>query len=729
MNLSIWRYSHLVLAVSSCIFLVLAAISGVILSFEPAVEKLNRPSQPSLQQITLAESIPVWKQQFPSISEVTIDDFQSVVAKSADFPKDVKTAYIHPKTGLFLGASQPQNAFFEWVTAFHRSLFLHELGRFFVGLTAFLLLLITTSGLFLLIQRQSGIKNLFKRIPNDASAQYFHVVLSRWSFIPIVLIAITGTYLALVRFEVFVNPKVSLDVDFDAIKTAPQKPIKDFTVFKNINLADVKKVEFPFSEDPEDYFTIQLKDKEIAVNQITGDILAQQNYPFTQVMSTLSLDLHTGRSNWLWALVLMIASGNILFFIVSGFMITFKRIAGKTKNRFTAEESRFVILVGSENGGTWTFANSVHQQLLKQGEKSFISSLNQFQAYPQAEHLLVFTATYGIGEAPSNANHFKDLLDKITQQQAIQFSVIGFGSRAYPDFCQFAYQVHHWLNTQTWAKPLVDIHTINDKSEEEYALWTEAWTAQTGIQLTTKIALEEKNSLQTLEVVSNTAHSNEETFLLKLQAGSWTKVKSGDLLAIYPANDHRERLYSIGITGKKQVQLSVRLHPNGLGSSYLHQLKVGEKMQAKIIANTHFHFPKKAPEVMMICNGTGIAPFLGMIHQNKKQVPCHLYAGFRDKNAWNLYQSQLENTENASKVHSIQLAFSREENKQYVGDLIKKDAEKVALVLKKGGVVMLCGSLAMQKDVMFLLENICQKELNQPLSYFQAHQQIRSDCY
>ncbi len=729
MNLSIWRYSHLVLAVSSCIFLILAAVSGIILSFEPVVEKYNRPAQPSLQQITLAESMPVWRKQYPSISEIALDEFQSIVAKSTDFPKGVDAAYIHPQTGAFLGEVKPQSAFFEWVTAFHRSLFLHELGRFFVGLTAFLLLLITTSGLFLLVQRQSGIKNFFKRIPNDASAQYFHVVLSRWSFIPILVIALTGTYLALVRFEIFTHPKVSLDVDFDIIKEAPKKNIQDFEVFKNIKLADVKKIEFPFSEDPEDYFTIQLKDKEIAVNQITGDILAQQNYPFTQVLSALSLDLHTGRTNWLWALVLLVTSGNIVFFIVSGFMITFKRIGNKTKNRFTAEESRFIVLVGSENGSTWTFANHVHQQLLKLGEKSFISSLNQFQAYPQAEHLLVFTSTYGIGEAPSNAHHFKALLDKITQQQLVRFSVVGFGSKAYPDFCEFAYQVHHWLSTQTWAKSLLDIHTINDKSAEEFALWAEAWTTKTGLPLATKVALNPTNKLQTLEVISNTAHTEDDTFLVKLQAGTFTKVKSGDLLAIYPANDHRERLYSIGITGKKEMQLSVRLHPNGLGSSYLHNLTVNEKIQAKIISNSHFHFPKKAPEVMMICNGTGIAPFLGMIQQNKKLVPCHLYAGFRDKKSWSLYQSQVENIDNPQKISSYALAFSREESKQYVGDLVAKDAQKVAQLLKKGGVIMLCGSLAMQKDVMVILENICQQELNQSLSYFQAHQQIRSDCY
>jgi len=42
---------------------------------------------------------------------------------------------------------------------------------------------------------------------------------------------------------------------------------------------------------------------------------------------------------------------------------------------------------------------------------------------------------------------------------------------------------------------------------------------------------------------------------------------------------------------------------------------------------------------------------------------------------------------------------------------------------------MLCGSLAMQKDVMEILKHICENKLGKPLSHFQAHSQILSDCY
>jgi sulfite reductase (NADPH) flavoprotein alpha-component len=115
----------------------------------------------------------------------------------------------------------------------------------------------------------------------------------------------------------------------------------------------------------------------------------------------------------------------------------------------------------------------------------------------------------------------------------------------------------------------------------------------------------------------------------------------------------------------------------------------------------------------MICNGTGIG-FLGMLSQNTKQIPCHLYAGFRDKGSLSLYQSQLDEYSEQKKLNKLTVALSRETEKQYVGDLIKKDASQVATILKNGGVIMICGSLAMQKDVIVVLEQICEKSFLSP---------------
>jgi sulfite reductase (NADPH) flavoprotein alpha-component len=731
MTISIWRYSHLALAVSSFLLLALASITGIILAFEPITVKTQSYRADGFDQITLAQTLPVLKKRYPDITELMVDAHQFVLLKGSDADGENLEAFVHPLTGQILGKPQPQNEFFLWVTNLHRSLFMQENGRFLIGLTSFLLLLITISGTILIIQRQRGLKRFFTKIVKDSFAQYYHVVLGRLSLIPIFLLALTGTYLSLERFELIPTQKVSPEVDFDAIKTQPAVAPAEFAVFQNIYLSEVESIEFPFSEDAEDYFTLKLKDRELAVNQITGDILSEVKYPTTQRLTTLSLDVHTGRTSILWAIILAVACGNILFFIYSGFAITLKRRANRIKNKYTAQEARFIILVGSENGSTNRFAQAVYQQLLKQGEKPFLAELNQYTVYPKAEHLLILTATYGLGDAPSNAQKFASLVQTIPQGQPVKFSVVGFGSHAYPDFCQYAFEVHQWLSHQPWAQPLVDIHTVNDRSPQEFALWAETWSQQSGVAMTVLPELMQANRLRldTFTVTANTSSAHQEgTFLVRLKPTKRTNVTSGDLLAIYPENDHRERLYSLGVVNG-ELQISVRLHPNGLGSGFLHRLTQGQTLQARLLNNAHFHFPQKAPVVVMIANGTGIGPFLGMLSQNIPKTACHLYCGFRSLASFSTYQDFLGEQQAAQKLSHLHVAFSREGQKQYVSDLIERDADFIASTLSNGGVLMICGSLSMQKDVTALLETICQTKLDNPLSYYQSRSQLLTDCY
>jgi len=94
-----------------------------------------------------------------------------------------------------------------------------------------------------------------------------------------------------------------------------------------------------------------------------------------------------------------------------------------------------------------------------------------------------------------------------------------------------------------------------------------------------------------------------------------------------------------------------------------------------------------------------------------------------------MYSELIDDSRIAGKIININVALSREGEKQYVSHLVLRDANFVANVLTKGGVLMLCGSLAMQKDVMKLLESICLTKTGKSISYYQSHNQIRTDCY
>ncbi|CAG5073019.1 hypothetical protein DYBT9623_04548 [Dyadobacter sp. CECT 9623] len=731
MTISIWRYSHLALAVSSFLLLTLASVTGILLAFQPISEKLQSYRSEHFSETNLSTTLPLLRKQYPGISSLSVDANEFVQVQGSGNDGKKLLAYVDPATGKILGVPEPKSEFFEWVTALHRSLFLHEAGRFFVGLTAFLLLLITVSGTMLIVQRQRGFKRFFTKIVNENFAQYYHVVLGRLSLIPIFILALSGTYLSLARFGLIDTARISADVDFDAIREEPVKNAAEFEIFRKTRLSEVQTIEFPFSEDPEDYYTLKLKDRELTVNQITGDILTTVKYPSATILTELSLDLHTGRTNAVWAIIIAIASANILFFIYSGFAITLKRRAGRVRNKYSAAESEYIILVGSENGSTFGYANAIHKQLIGSGKAAFVTELNNYTVFPKASHMIVMSATYGLGNPPTNAAQFAKVLEKYPQPNSVHYSVVGFGSHGYPDFCKFAFEADNLFAKQKWAVPLLEIHTVNDKSPEEFGQWATTWSQHAGIPLTVDSGsmVTRQDPLQSLIVVEKTEIEKPgESFLIKLKPKRRTNFTSGDLLAIYPANDHRERLYSIGKIGK-DIQLSVKLHEQGLGSEYLYRLGTGSLLNARIVSNPHFHFPQRATSVIMISNGTGIAPFLGMIDQQKPNADTYLYCGFRDRASFGLYKNSIDKNVADHKLRSLQIAYSREGEKQYVKDLLSRDELLVAEVLNKEGVIMLCGSLSMQTNVIELLEQICQDRLGKSVSYYQSRSQILMDCY
>ncbi|KAF2336849.1 PepSY domain-containing protein [Flavobacterium daemonense] len=727
MTLSFWRYTHLALALFSSLFLLLASVTGIILAVDAVQEKTLPYKTENFDSLTLGQTLPVLKKKYAEITEVNIDYNQFVTLQAIDDDGNDINAYIDAKTGKTLGTPAKKSEFIQWITSLHRSLFLHETGRFFVGVISFLLFLIAISGFMLVLSRQRGIRNFFSKVIKEYFAQYYHVVFGRLALIPILIIALTGTYLSLERFNFFMG-----DEKPKPVKTELSAEAKKTSVFEKTLLKDVKKIEFPFTDDPEEYYIIELKDREIEVNQVTGAIITEKLSPMTVQLAALTLDIHTGRINAIWAVILAIACLNILFFIYSGFAITLKRRASRIKNKFKAAESSIIILAGSENGSTLRFANSILKQLIDQGHKAHISELNNYTVFPKAEHIIAFSSTHGLGDAPSNGGKFVSLLKKHNQEQKINFSVVGFGSKSYPDFCGFAVEMDQLLEKQNWTERFLELQTVNDKSAVEFVEWVKLWSAKTGISLATTPSLYSHvpKGLQKLMVLDKTLVSeSEQTFLVTLRANARTKFTSGDLLAVYPANDNRERLYSIGNhTGN--IQLVVKLHPHGLGSGFLNNLEVGKVIKGRIINNQAFHFPKKTSKVAFISNGTGIAPFLGMIKQNKRKTETHLYSGFRmETEMVSGYKKFASEMMEKKLLQNFHLAFSREAEHFYVMDLIKRDASFFVDLLKENGTIMICGSLAMQKDVETILDELCLSNGLKNVSYYKNNRQLLTDCY
>ncbi|MEP2278175.1 MAG: oxidoreductase, partial [Maribacter sp.] len=219
----------------------------------------------------------------------------------------------------------------------------------------------------------------------------------------------------------------------------------------------------------------------------------------------------------------------------------------------------------------------------------------------------------------------------------------------------------------------------------------------------------------------------DDTFLLRLQPKSPIGFTSGDLLAIFPTNDKTVRQYSIARIGS-DVLLSVKKHEKGRGSNYLFNLNVDDVIEAAIDENPHFHLPENSRNSVFISNGTGIAPFLGMISEKTTQH-ISLFWGGRQKASIELYNSILEkevlNRENI-KVFS---SFSREGEKQYIQDVVFEQKDLMLQTINQGGTIMICGSLAMQHDVLDVIEKLLEGNASISFEAFEQSEQLKTDCY
>ena len=201
MTISIWRYSHLILAISSSLFIIIACITGIILAFEPISNKLEPYSVKNINNISIASTINALHKEYDEVIELKVDENNFVSASVITKKGESKTFYINPRTGTKIGEIIEKSSIFEFATNLHRSLFLKSTGRFLIGFTSFLLFLIGITGVILISKRQGGIRKILSKIVKENTNQYYHIVIGRFTIIPIIIITITGFYLSLEKFS------------------------------------------------------------------------------------------------------------------------------------------------------------------------------------------------------------------------------------------------------------------------------------------------------------------------------------------------------------------------------------------------------------------------------------------------------------------------------------------------------------------------------------------------
>ncbi|WP_298495680.1 benzoyl-CoA 2,3-epoxidase subunit BoxA [uncultured Maritimibacter sp.] len=185
---------------------------------------------------------------------------------------------------------------------------------------------------------------------------------------------------------------------------------------------------------------------------------------------------------------------------------------------------------------------------------------------------------------------------------------------------------------------------------------------------------------------------------------------------------HLPRLYSVSSPrdgerpGYNNMSLTVKREPHGVASNYVCDLKKGDQVRVTGPFGSTFLLPSDPDaELLMICTGTGSAPFRGFTMRRQREMPTNkgkltLVFGAR-KQGELPYFGPLKKVPD-DYMHKV-FAFSRldDQPKQYVQDKLREEKERVAALLRSDkAYIYICGKKEMEQGVEEALADIARGE-------------------
>jgi benzoyl-CoA 2,3-epoxidase subunit A len=204
-------------------------------------------------------------------------------------------------------------------------------------------------------------------------------------------------------------------------------------------------------------------------------------------------------------------------------------------------------------------------------------------------------------------------------------------------------------------------------------------------------------------------------------------VLEGQSIGIVPpgrradGKKHDIRLYSIASArdGEKRnannVSLTIKRVAGGLGSNYMCDLKVGDKVEVTGPFGATFLMPNDATaNIIMICTGTGSAPFRAFTERRRRAMqnaPGKAVMFFGARTPQELpYFGPLQKVPGT--LLTKHLVYSRvpDTPKEYVQDRIRRESADIATLLKDANThIFICGLKDMETGVEEAMADVCRK--------------------
>ncbi|TWD50815.1 sulfite reductase (NADPH) flavoprotein alpha-component [Agrobacterium vitis] len=708
------RLLHRWFALLATVLLVTLAVSGVALSVFPIMEALTIPPA---QQITVAQLASRVRDAEPTVEQIRRAPSGRITAYYFDGDQ-AASAVIDPATGKPVGPADTP-AVERWLINFHRALFLGDQGRIITAVGAAIMLLMSISGLFLLVRRAGGWRYVLRPVRDQGKGQ-LHSVIARVTLPGLILSSLTALWMAAATFGYL--PEGSGTQPFPATVSGKTGIALDaISTLQTTPIDELRSLNFPSANDATDVFTLKTTAGEGYLDQGTGAVLAWRAMSWVDQTSDLITMLHTGQGMAWLGLLLGLCAFGVPFLGWTGIASWLSRRGHGKVASVSASAADTIVLVASETGTTRGFAATLQSALTSNGLHVHVGSMTGFEParWPKAKRIILLAATYGDGAAPASASGFLEVFKAVPPCPHLSLAVLGFGDRSFPHFCGFAAQLAEIAKTNGWAE-LLPFDTIDRQSPQDFSRWGRnlAKALDLDFELNHQPATAKTWSLTLISRRDYGASVQAMTAILRFdlpKASLWQRLtgqgfapfEAGDLVGIVPQGSDLPRFYSLASSSKDGfLEICVRKHAGGLCSGQLTALEPGDAIPAFVRHNPAFRPLKTRKPVILVGAGTGIGPLVGFARANAAHRPMHLYFGARHPGSDALYAEELLNWSQDGRLASVTTAYSRAQTPAYVQDSLRKDAAKLCSLIKAGGQVLVCGGTDMAAGVAAALSDI-----------------------
>ena len=417
------------------------------------------------------------------------------------------------------------------------------------------------------------------------------------------------------------------------------------------------------------------------------------------------------------------------------------------------------ILYITETGNSKFLGSEIVKKLKGEGANAKLKAAEQYRLTDlvKEKNILLIVSTHGDGEIPQAGKKFYEY---ITQNEldlkALNFFVIALGDTNYPLFCQSGKDIDdrlEKLNAKRLA-PRIDLDLDFENSISQVYQQVLGAFAEGGAVATATIVKKSGTNQFLGEILSNInlsdIFSTKETHHIEIAVSGDDELhyEPGDSIGILFDNEELKvegkitpRLYSIASSVNEyngEVHLTVAVlryidkdgkEVEGLFSSHLSRLKVGDKVKFYISKNRQFKLPEDDKDVIMVGPGTGVAPFRAFLQErNYRGSSAKNWLFFGEQTFQNdfLYQIEWQAYLESGLLSKMSVAFSRDQKEKiYVQNRIKENAKELYQWLINGAYFYICGdkdnmALDVEKCLLEVISSEGGKSKDQAQEYLSA---------